>query len=65
MVSFNLIVQSMKDETIICFKHKSLGESTGLNAYASNVTYEEIKNLKLRNSKESILRVIRDRPYTI
>lgn len=53
--TINLIVQSMKDDTIICFKHKSLGESTGLNAYATNVTYDDIKNLTLRNSKEHIL----------
>ena len=53
--AINLVVQILKDDTIVCFKHKSLGESTGLNAYVTNVSYDEIKELTIRNTKEHIL----------
>jgi len=51
----NLIVQSLKDGTIICFKHKSLGEYTGLNAYVANANYEDIKDLTIKNTKQHIV----------
>lgn len=53
--AISLAVQSLKDDTIICYKHKSLGELTGLNAYASNLTYEEIKDLTIKDTNEHIL----------
>ncbi len=53
--AINLIVQAMKDDTIICYKHKSLGELTGLNAYAVNVTYDDIKDLTIKSTKYHIL----------
>ncbi len=53
--AISLNVQSLKDDTIICFKHKSLGESTGLNAYVSNVNYSDIKDLTIRKTNYHIL----------
>ncbi|MBE5735091.1 MAG: hypothetical protein E7361_01420 [Clostridiales bacterium] len=53
--AINLVVQGLKDDTIICFKHKSLGEMTGLNAYVSNVTYDDIKDLVIKNTKHHII----------
>ena len=52
--AINLIVQCLKDDTIVCFKHKSLGEYTGLNAYVANVSYSDIKDLTIKNTKQHI-----------
>jgi len=53
--AINLNVQCLKDDTIVCFKHKSLGELTGLNAYVSNVNYPEIKDLTIKKTEYHIL----------
>ncbi len=52
--AISLVAQAMKDDTILCFKHKALGELTGLNAYVTNLKYEDICNLTVKNTKQHI-----------
>jgi len=47
-------VRALSDGTIIVFHDEKLGRMTGANGYVSQVSYEDIKDLKLGKSNEHI-----------
>lgn len=47
-------VQVLKDDEVVCIKDKTLGDSTGLDGYVTNLSYDEIKDLTLYKSDEKI-----------
>lgn len=49
-----LDVQILKDNNIVVFHDNNLHRLTGVNKNISEVTYEEIKDLKLRNTNSYI-----------
>ena len=57
---FNLLipVQILADETIICFKEKTLGHYANENGYISNFTYDDLKNINLNGTDNHIMKLI-------
>lgn len=57
-VSYNfgieLDISVLKDGTIICFHDNNLKRMTGLNQNLNNLSYDDIKDLKLNNTNETI-----------
>ena len=52
--AIELDVQMLKDGTLIVFHDKAVSELTGKDCYLSKMTYEDIKDLKIRKTKYGI-----------
>jgi len=56
--AIELDITVLRDGTVICFHDKNFKRMTGLNKNVNEVTFDDIKNLKLNTSKETIPRFI-------
>ncbi len=52
--SILISVQMLHDDTLVCYKNKSLAKLNNENGYVANTTLEEIKALRYNNSTESV-----------
>jgi len=52
--AIELDVRALRDGTIIVFHDESLGRMTGKDGYLANLSYEDIKDIRLAHSREKI-----------
>lgn len=53
-IAIELDLQLTKDKKVVVFHDRSLKRMTGVDKYVDELTYEEIKNIKLKNSNLTI-----------